>query len=382
MLHYTSSVNVPTGTTTLTLSDGTTSKNVTVTYSAHVEAVVLQDVTDAITWSIMDDVTGSDVKGDADQTEQVYANIASLTFASTFAADKLTVKANASNYLFRSSNKCSQSATHRFHTTVPGIVTVYFSNTGGNPARYAVVNGTQGTVGSENGGSNGANAVNDNFYVLAGDVTITGTDGGIRVYKIVFTPVTSVNATIGSCEWATFSSKYPVNVSGISGLKAYKVTGFSGSAITKEEVTGVVPANTGLLLNGEAKTYEIPVAATAGTAIADNKLVAVTEETTVSAGTGTNVNYVLVNNGGNAEFQWIGSNSATVPAGRAYLTLADGPKGAGARLFIDDTTGIDATFNDNVEMINDNVIYDLSGRRVEKPTKGIYIMNGKKVVIR
>lgn len=44
--------------------------------------------------------------------------------------------------------------------------------------------------------------------------------------------------------------------------------------------------------------------------------------------------------------------------------------------------GIDATLNDNVGKINANVIYDLQGRRVEHPTKGIYIVNGKKVVIK
>ena len=42
------------------------------------------------------------------------------------------------------------------------------------------------------------------------------------------------------------------------------------------------------------------------------------------------------------------------------------------------TTGIGATLNDNGGMTNDRW-YDLSGRRVEKPTKGIYIVNGKKV---
>lgn len=45
-------------------------------------------------------------------------------------------------------------------------------------------------------------------------------------------------------------------------------------------------------------------------------------------------------------------------------------------------TGIGVTLNDNGRMTNDNAIYDLSGRRVTHPTKGIYIINGKKVVIK
>ena len=55
---------------------------------------------------------------------------------------------------------------------------------------------------------------------------------------------------------------------------------------------------------------------------------------------------------------------------------------AGVLTVTESTTGIGAALNDNVEMTNDNVIYDLQGRRVESPTKGVYIRNGKKVVIK
>ena len=43
------------------------------------------------------------------------------------------------------------------------------------------------------------------------------------------------------------------------------------------------------------------------------------------------------------------------------------------------TTGLE---NVKVEIVNDNVYYDLSGRRVENPAKGIYIQNGKKVYVK
>lgn len=66
--------------------------------------------------------------------------------------------------------------------------------------------------------------------------------------------------------------------------------------------------------------------------------------------------------------------------GKAYLFYT----GSNAReffLFDDDATGISTTLNDNVEMTDDNV-YDLLGRRVQNPTKGLYIVNGKKVIIK
>ncbi len=75
------------------------------------------------------------------------------------------------------------------------------------------------------------------------------------------------------------------------------------------------------------------------------------------------------------------SQGATLAAHKAFLAI---PKTSAAPSFIGfgGTTGIDATLNDNGQMINDNVIYDLSGRRVMNPTKGLYIVNGKKVVIK
>lgn len=45
-------------------------------------------------------------------------------------------------------------------------------------------------------------------------------------------------------------------------------------------------------------------------------------------------------------------------------------------------TGISATLNDKGKMINDKVFYDLQGRKIDTPRRGIYIRNGRKVVIR
>jgi len=71
------------------------------------------------------------------------------------------------------------------------------------------------------------------------------------------------------------------------------------------------------------------------------------------------------------------SSGGTIGANKAYLTYG----GAGAREFFlfDETTGIEMP---TVEDVNaDAVVYDLQGRRVQNPTKGLYIVNGKKVFI-
>jgi hypothetical protein len=101
---------------------------------------------------------------------------------------------------------------------------------------------------------------------------------------------------------------------------------------------------------------------------------------TVSAGVDPVVNYVLMKVGDDAVFQWIGTPSATLGANKAYLSISGGPKPAGARgLSIDD----EVTAIKNIKVgTEDNVYYDLNGRRVLYPTKGLYIVNGKKIVVK
>ena len=83
------------------------------------------------------------------------------------------------------------------------------------------------------------------------------------------------------------------------------------------------------------------------------------------------------------------SNNQTpyLNACRAYFQLNNGLTAAevsAARMnFEDDATGISDALrlNDKGQMTNDN-FYDLQGRKIEKPTKGLYIHNGKKVIIK
>lgn len=78
---------------------------------------------------------------------------------------------------------------------------------------------------------------------------------------------------------------------------------------------------------------------------------------------------------------WSEEHLPTIEVGKAYLRI---PATNGARtrslsvVINNGTTGINAIENDQDE----NVIYNLRGQRVENPTKGLYIINGKKVIIK
>ncbi len=201
--------------------------------------------------------------------------------------------------------------------------------------------------------------------------------GSVYPVSIVFNP--TVSATIASSGYSTFCSSYPLNCASLpDGLTAYqiKAANISGSTITPTQVTAAVPAGTGLLLKGTAGAdYDIPVAAS-GTALNDNKLVGVTTATAIG-GASTVYHYIL------KDGAFYHASAGTLAAGKAYLSLDAAPSSARSLVLMFDeaentTTGINA-----VKGVEANgAVYNMNGQRVAQPTKGLYIINGKKVVIK
>ena len=191
---------------------------------------------------------------------------------------------------------------------------------------------------------------------------------------------TAISAgNVGTTGYSTFASTlYPLDLSGISGAEVYYAEAVNGSTVKFKSTDASVPAGEGLLLKGTAGTAVTINIADAGTAISGNLLKGCTTETVVAS----NANkYVLVNKGGTAEFQNLSKQGATIPAGKAYLDAT----GAGARsltiVFDDeDVTGVNEVRSQKSDVRSE--WFDLQGRKVAQPAKGLYIVNGKKVVIK
>ena len=88
---------------------------------------------------------------------------------------------------------------------------------------------------------------------------------------------------------------------------------------------------------------------------------------------------------------WYSTGKTPMMAFRAYFDFVDvlpETDASPARIimeFDDETTtgvGDAMRLNDNGQMINDKFVYDLQGRRVTQPQKGLYINNGKKILVR
>ena len=208
----------------------------------------------------------------------------------------------------------------------------------------------------------------------------------INVYQLVETE----DVTVTTAGMATYVSNNNLDYSGVEGLKAYKAK-VNGNDVTFTAV-GQVPAGEGVLLKAtttlESNTvYTIPVATTSVSAWStdDNDFIRGTGAA-VPTQSGGYYNYILNKN--NEIVGFYKAAGQTVATNRAYLRTTSAPSasaGAMSFSFEEGTTGIKE--DGMVKRENwaaDAEWYDLHGRKLsKKPTvSGLYIVNGKKVVVK
>lgn len=169
-----------------------------------------------------------------------------------------------------------------------------------------------------------------------------------------------------------------------SGVTASIVTSVEGGKITFEELSEVIPAGTGVVLKGNEGTYNFAIATTQANAPENNLLRGSDEAATT---TGGDLYYMLSLNAnsdeGSVGFYWGDAEGGAFENGahKAYLAVANSTDAKSFYLFEENTTGIDAVQGARLNAL-DMEIYNLNGQRVMNARKGIYIVNGRKVVVR
>ena len=211
-----------------------------------------------------------------------------------------------------------------------------------------------------------------------------------------YSPKDTYEQTLAT-KYASFDHDFPVSFvakNGHEALEAY--VGPSTYRVTQPtkvqkilkmiKVTSTA-ANEGVLLKGEVgRTYTYQIAETDPGLYTGNRVIGVREDTTlVQTESDGKSNWVL-----QPDYKLHLVSNGTIKSGRAYVHETNdgdtsfGAKGIYLSFALDEeknTTGIDSVENKKAD--EENVYYTLSGVRVINPTeKGVYIKNGKKVIIR
>ena len=367
---YTSDSDVESATANIVFVAGSTQALTVVNYMSHVTPYELTAISTAKTWDFSQltannnsTLYGSEgIKLNSETTpssqeEVVYENFngSDVTIESSFDGTAIAFKGE---FPIRK-NTFAQNGTIIFETTVPGKIKVDFSDTGSsgdNPAkRYLIVNNQPTAFYTQRTGSSNDKKTNCEISVPAGKVTISSTQA-VCIYKISFTPadVPTITATITNAGYATFSSLFEVEIP--DGVEAYYASASEGSTVTMTSIDGgVIPAGTGVVLKGAEGSYTMAVSNTGATLDGTNLLKANIADRTP----------------GEAEYY-------TLAAGKAYLVIPGGSARTITMKFSGEATGI----SELKSVAEEGALYNLSGARVSKPTKGLYIQNGKKLIVK
>ena len=195
--------------------------------------------------------------------------------------------------------------------------------------------------------------------------------------------------TDGEKYYGTYSSSKAFVVP--SGLTVSEIKIVEGKLdITNYNTDDIVPANTGVMVSSTTSgNHTITLSDEAGTSVlgANNMLkpsgdAGITADDMAAAAPNCKYYRLTMHNGTQIGFWWGAESGAAfaLSANKAYLAVPTGGSAPSFLWFDNGSTGVDEVRGKMEEVRGD--FFDLQGRKVANPTKGLYIVNGKKVVVK
>ena len=210
-------------------------------------------------------------------------------------------------------------------------------------------------------------------YNTGGELPYTIERSNYTVRSVELYLPTTETVSVSEAGYATYATTNNVIVPSDVEVMTVKVNDDKTSITLHNVAAGtLIPANTGILIKAAAGNHDFVVTSDKGETLAYNDLKAATEDVTsvddkffALTKLGEKVGFALVANG------------VVIPAGKAYLEV---PTSTPAKFFgLDgEATGINSVKTAKA----DGAYYTLEGVKTTKPVKGIYIHNGKKIVVK
>ena len=207
------------------------------------------------------------------------------------------------------------------------------------------------------------------------------------LFDYVMVKIKSVPLTLTSAGVSTLCSPYNLDFTDAQNVAAYKAEIDEENGKIRLEKVTTVAAREGVLirsLSGEAVAEDVPASASAFEVNEGNDFIGTLVNINNQASEDEEYRYYILGGKKNAEgnmvYGFYLAGGKNIGAGKAYLKV---PKSAAAKFSFfaleDETTGIEDI---HAVQHDDTKVYDLSGRRVVKPSKGLYIKNGKKFIVK
>lgn len=182
--------------------------------------------------------------------------------------------------------------------------------------------------------------------------------------------VESLPLSVGATGYATLIA--PVALEIPAGVEVYTAA-FEGGKAKLTSISDVIPANVGVVVKAAQGTYNFNITTTEN--VATSALNGVPNTANVASESAA---FILANGKHGVGFYKLSSANRTIHGFRAFYTAPAEAQAVSAFLLEDNVTGIE-----EIETSADKApIYDLSGRRVAKAEKGVYIQNGRKIFVK
>ncbi|MBR3093527.1 MAG: leucine-rich repeat domain-containing protein [Bacteroidaceae bacterium] len=274
----------------------------------------------------------------------------------------------------------------------PNNQRLYTTDYSSNPIYSACVNGFTNYSNIEWISSNTNVAEIDNKGLItaktSGEVMIFANTPGQRNYcTLIIEPnliSDTYQLTISEAGMSTLYLDYPVVIPDDDNLLGvFYINNIDGNIMWMKRLKNYIPANTGVIVQANPVTITFQGIGDNIAEISDNQLSGVTERTPVSSIDGTV--YTLGRGVNSGYFGFHKFTGTTIPANKAFLVRNASSGVNSFNLVLDNEDGTSTAIGriENGEFVPEsNVVYDLQGRRVENPSKGIYIVNGKKQYIK